>query len=187
MHEETQRMSRLVGDLLSLSKLEAKEHVPPSGVVNVANIINRVQSSLEASNTTHKGRIEVKVPTDLPDIVGDQDDLTEVFQNLMENALKYSSPKSPIAIGIQLSEAAGTKKAGQVIVTIKDQGEGIAPEHLPRLTERFYRVDNGRSREMGGTGLGLAITKHILNRHRGKMAIDSKPGTGTTVTITLQV
>jgi two-component system phosphate regulon sensor histidine kinase PhoR len=187
MHEETQRMSRLVGDLLSLSKLEAKEHVQPSDLVNVENIIKRVQNALEASDTSHEGRIVLQVAEHMPEILGDRDELTEVFQNLIENALKYSSTDTPIEINILHKNAIATNKTDHIIVTIKDQGEGIAAEHLPRLTERFYRVDKGRSREMGGTGLGLAITKHILNRHRGKMAIESQPGMGTTVTITLRV
>ena len=187
MHDETQRMSRLVGDLLSLSKLEAKEHVKPNDIVSVENIIKRVVDSLEASDATHKDRVKVDTADNLPDILGDRDELTEVFQNLIENALKYSSPETPININIHHKQAIGSQKAGHVIAVIKDQGEGIAPEHIPRLTERFYRVDKGRSREMGGTGLGLAITKHILNRHRGKMTIESNLGAGTTVTITLRV
>lgn len=187
MHDETQRMSRLVGDLLSLSKLEAKEHVQPSDNVNILNVIKRVQSSLEASNTTYDGRTEIISTPNLPDILGDRDELTEVFQNLIENALKYGLPESPIYIEIKHREAPDTNKAGHIIVTINDQGEGIPAEHLPRLTERFYRVDKGRSREMGGTGLGLAITKHILNRHRGKLTIESTPGVGTCVEVTLRV
>jgi len=151
------------------------------------NIIKRVQSSLEASDLNHKNRVKIKTSDNLPEILGDRDELTEVFQNLIENALKYSSPETPIEIDVQHQTSLGTHKAGHVVAVIKDQGEGIAPEHIPRLTERFYRVDKGRSREMGGTGLGLAITKHILNRHRGKMAIESNPGAGTAVTITLRV
>lgn len=187
MHDETQRMSRLVGDLLSLSKLEAKEHVRPSGQVNVLNMIKRVQSSLEASQKSYKNRISIKTDDQLPDIRGDQDELTEVFQNLIENALKYSAPETSIEIGVHHKDPPESEKSGHLTITIQDQGEGIAQEHLPRLTERFYRVDKGRSREMGGTGLGLAITKHIVNRHRGKMTISSTPAVGTQVTITLRV
>lgn len=187
MHDETQRMSRLVGDLLSLSKLEAKEHLPPSGRVDLVNVIKGVQNSLEAIEQGYAGRLEINIEGDLPDIRGDRDELTEVFQNLIENALKYSTPDTPIQISIHHREAENSDKPGHLIVKIMDQGEGIAQEHLPRLTERFYRVDKGRSREMGGTGLGLAITKHILNRHRGKLAIESVPGSGTHVTVTLRV
>lgn len=187
MHDETQRMSRLVGDLLSLAKLESKEHVKPSDLVSVENIIKRVKNSLEASDTTRGGRITIESIENLPKVHGDRDELTEVFQNLLENALKYSSPETPIDVTINHKDATDTLKDGHVIVTITDQGDGIAAEHLPRLTERFYRVDKGRSREMGGTGLGLAITKHILNRHRGKLNIESEPGQGTSVTITLRV
>ncbi|NNC37654.1 MAG: two-component sensor histidine kinase [Acidimicrobiales bacterium] len=187
MHDETQRMSRLVGDLLSLAKLESKEHVKPKNRVNIERVIKRVVDSLEASNADHKDRVQIKTDPDLPEIAGDSDELTEVFQNLLENALKYSSPETPVDVSIGQKSAIDPSKAGHVFVEIVDQGDGIAPEHLPRLTERFYRVDKGRSREMGGTGLGLAITKHILNRHRGKMSFDSELGEGTTVTIELRI
>jgi two-component system phosphate regulon sensor histidine kinase PhoR len=187
MHDETQRMSRLVGDLLSLSKLEAKEHLPPSGHVDLMDVIKGVQNSLEAIEKGNAGRIELSVEGNLPSIRGDRDELIEVFQNLLENALKYSTPKTPIQLTIHHREAENSDKPGHLIVKIMDQGEGIAQEHLPRLTERFYRVDKGRSREMGGTGLGLAITKHILNRHRGKLTVESVPGSGTHVTVILRV
>lgn len=178
MHSETERMSRLVGDLLSLSKLESKEHVPPKGKVDIPNLICRVVTMLGESTPDYKSRIAPKSPDDLPLVTGDRDELTEVFQNLIENALKYSEPNTKVEIDIAQANNA-------IKVTIRDQGEGIAPEHLPRLTERFYRVDKGRSREMGGTGLGLAITKHILNRHRGRLSIESKTGVGSMVTVSL--
>ena len=187
MHDETQRMSRLVGDLLSLSKLEAKEHVQPSDDVNVLGILKRVQNSLEASDSAYMGRTQITADPDIPKILGDRDELTEVFQNLMENALKYSAPNTPIKIELRHQKATKPGKVDHILIKIDDQGEGIAAEHIPRLTERFYRVDKGRSREMGGPGLGLAITKHILNRHRGKLEIDSEPGAGTHVKVTLRV
>jgi len=178
MHGETQRMSRLVGDLLSLSKLEAKEHLPPVGEVDIPRLIRHIIAVLAESKPDYKNRVDLNVPGDLPHIKGDRDELTEVFQNLIENALKYSKPNTPVEVKIIQAE-------GTIKVTITDQGEGIAPEHLPRLTERFYRVDKGRSRENGGTGLGLAITKHILNRHRGRLSIESKLGLGSIVSVTL--
>ena len=176
MHGETQRMSRLVGDLLSLSKLEAKEHVPPKGEVDIPRLIRRIIAVLSESKANYKNRVILNAPDNLPHIIGDRDELTEVFQNLIENALKYSDPNT--TVDVKILQANSSLK-----ITIRDQGEGIAPEHLPRLTERFYRVDKGRSRETGGTGLGLAITKHILNRHRGRLSIESKVGTGSVVSV----
>jgi len=178
MQGETERMSRLVGGLLSLSKLEAKEHLPPNGQVDIPKLLRRIMTVLSESKPAYKNRVFLDVPEDLPLIVGDEDELTEVFQNLIENALKYSEPRSTVAVSIAQS-------TNNITVTINDEGEGIAPEHLPRLTERFYRVDKGRSREAGGTGLGLAITKHILNRHRARLSIKSKIGVGSSVRVAL--
>ena len=178
MQGETQRMSRLVGDLLSLSKLEAKEHLPPDGAVDIPELIKRVIAVLSESRPDYKNRVEFEAPKDFSTILGDRDELTEVFQNLIENALKYSQPNTFVGVSVVQDE-------NNVTITIKDKGEGIAPEHLPRLTERFYRVDKGRSREAGGTGLGLAITKHILNRHRGRLSIKSTVGEGSLVSVTL--
>ena len=178
MHGETRRMSRLVGDLLSLSKFEAKEHVTPKGEVDIPRLIRRVIAVLNESKPEYRNRIILNAPDGLPYITGDQDELTEVFQNLTENALKYSEPDTPVEVRVIQNE-------DTIKITIRDQGEGIAPKHLPRLTERFYRVDKGRSRETGGTGLGLAITKHILNRHRGMLSIESEIGVGSLISVTL--
>ena len=183
MQGETDRMSRLVGDLLSLSKLEAKEHVQPEDRVDLQATIKRVIMVLSESTTAYSGRVKYNMLGTPVHVIGDRDELTEVFQNLIENALKYSSPDSEVEVNIALSKGPKTK----VTVTIKDRGDGIAKEHLPRLTERFYRVDKGRSREMGGTGLGLAITKHILSRHRAQLAFDSKLGVGTKVSVTFNL
>lgn len=187
MEAETQRMSRLVGDLLSLAKLEAKEHVSPEGDVDVLNILSGVDSSLSASQLDYGGRLVIRSEGDIPNVKADQDELTEVFQNLLENALKYSTPNTPVDVSVTapLSRNEGNKR--RVIVAITDQGEGIDSEHIPRLTERFYRVDKGRSRLTGGTGLGLAITKHILNRHRARFNIRSEVGVGTKVIVSLRV
>lgn len=176
MQKEAERMSRLVADLLSLSKLEAKEHLPPNQRVDLLKIIQAVEQSLSASKPAYTNRIHIKTSTKTTKVDGDQDELIEVFQNLIENALKYSRPNTPVTISLN-------KKTKQLAVHIKDIGEGIEAEHIPRLTERFYRIDKGRSRKIGGTGLGLAITKHILNRHRAKLLISSKLGAGTTVSV----
>lgn len=178
MQGETERMSRLVGDLLSLSKLEAKEHVLPTDQIDLQKSIQRVIAVLSESTPTYRGRVKFIAPERPVFVIGDQDELTEVFQNLIENALKYSPNESDVTINVSLDEAHTS-----LTVKVTDKGDGIAKEHLPRLTERFYRVDKGRSREKGGTGLGLAITKHILNRHRAKLAFDSEFGTGTTVSV----
>jgi len=183
MRGETERMSRLVGDLLSLSKLEAKEHLPPEGELDIVKTIKRVITVLAESAPAYKGRVELLSPEKEFKVRGDRDELTEVFQNLLENALKYSAPDTPVHIEVHPPSDSQTR----LTVKIRDHGEGIEAEHLPRLTERFYRVDKGRSREMGGTGLGLAITKHILNRHRAKLAIESKAGEGTTVSVALPI
>jgi len=183
MQGETERMSRLVGDLLSLSKLEAKEHLPPVNQVDLRGTVRRVITVLSESMPTYKGRVSLTSPEDKIVVTGDSDDLTEVFQNLIENALKYSPAESEVIVDLTLSG----EPASKVTVTIKDFGDGIAVNHLPRLTERFYRVDKGRSREMGGTGLGLAIVKHILNRHRARLTFESELGAGTEVSVTFNL
>jgi len=142
----------------------------------------RVIAVLSESAPGHKGRVKFESSETDIFIAGDRDELTEVFQNLIENALKYSPPDSPVDIEM-IIDAVDSK----VSVKIKDQGDGIAKEHLPRLTERFYRVDKGRSRKMGGTGLGLAITKHILSRHRARLTFDSELGQGTEVSVTFNL
>jgi len=179
--------SRLVGDLLSLAKLEAKEHVAPDGAVDIQRVIQSVVASLEASDADYPNRVKVNVLSDLRPVAGSEDELIEVFQNLIENALKYSTPTTPVTVNIFQRPSATPGGDDRQIVMIEDQGEGMERKHLSRLTERFYRVDKGRSREMGGTGLGLAITKHILNRHRGRMSIDSKVGEGTRVKVILNI
>lgn len=183
MQGETERMSRLVGDLLSLSKLEAKEHVLPVDQVDIKATIKRVIAVLSESAPIYKGRVNFSAPETNISVSGDRDELTEVFQNLIENALKYSPNSAKVTVDILLKETPKSK----VTVVIRDQGDGIAKKHLPRLTERFYRVDKGRSREIGGTGLGLAIVKHILNRHRARLMIESKLGAGTEVYVTFSL
>jgi two-component system phosphate regulon sensor histidine kinase PhoR len=130
------------------------------------------------------------LPSDLPEVPGDRDELAQVFQNLVENAIKYGRAGSEITVaattGVQPAHSGDAGESPLVSVAVRDCGEGIAREHLPRLTERFYRVDTARSREMGGTGLGLAIVKHILNRHRGFLDIESTPGTGSVFTVFLR-
>jgi two-component system, OmpR family, phosphate regulon sensor histidine kinase PhoR len=183
MHEQAQRMARLVDDLLSLSRIELNEHVAPTGRVALPPVIEAVARSLELRADARSIRIVRDLATDLPEVAGDADQLAQVFQNLLDNAVKYARRDSEISVR---AEIAGNGAARQVGIAVADHGEGIAAEHLPRLTERFYRVDNARSRELGGTGLGLAIVKHIVNRHRGRLDIASTLGQGSTFTVWLR-
>lgn len=179
MQEQAERMGRLVNDLLSLSRIELNEHVAPTGRVALAPVIEHVADTLELRAADRRMQLAVSIPGDLPEVLGDADELTQVFQNLVDNAIKYGRPATDISIA-----AAGER--GFVRVSVADRGDGIPAEHLPRLTERFYRVDTARSRELGGTGLGLAVVKHILNRHRGRLEIDSALGQGSIFTVWLR-
>jgi two-component system, OmpR family, phosphate regulon sensor histidine kinase PhoR len=182
MHEQALRMARLVDDLLSLSRIELNEHVAPTGWVALPAVIEAVARSLELRAGARGIRIVRDLPPDLPEVVGDADELAQVFQNLLDNAVKYGRRDSDVSVRADIG---GNGAARQIGVAVADQGDGIAAEHLPRLTERFYRVDTARSRELGGTGLGLAIVKHIVNRHRGRLDIASTPGQGSTFTVWL--
>jgi two-component system phosphate regulon sensor histidine kinase PhoR len=183
MREQAQRMARLVDDLLSLSRIELNEHVAPTHRIALTPVIDEVARGLELRAAERRIRIVRALPADLPEVQGDRDELAQIFQNLLDNAVKYGRPDSEIAI----SGGTGSASAmGLVWIAVTDQGEGIPNEQLPRLTERFYRVDTARSRELGGTGLGLAIVKHILNRHRGRLDIASQIGRGSTFTVWLR-
>ena len=182
MREEASRMARLVDDLRSLTRIEQSEHVPPSGRVPLAPLVEHVAAALELRAGERGIRIGVDLPVELPEVQGERDELAQLFQNLLDNAIKYGRPQSEIAV----TGGVGTGAAGSLVrVAVTDQGEGIPIEHLPRLTERFYRVDSARSRELGGTGLGLAIVKHILNRHRGRLEVSSRLGVGSIFTVWL--
>ncbi|MCE9521647.1 MAG: MFS transporter [Alphaproteobacteria bacterium] len=187
MAEQATRMRRLIDDLLSLTRIELNEHVRPGGSVNIGDVIEEIANAMSPVAQAANMQIDIVEPSSLPNVVGDRDELYQVFQNLVDNAIKYGRPQTAITIEL------GTRRAAQgepgpspaVYVSVSDRGEGIAREHLPRLTERFYRVDVRRSRAIGGTGLGLAIVKHIVNRHRGRIAIESKPDYGSTFTVFL--
>ena len=190
MHEQATRMIRLVEDLLSLSRIELNEHVMPQGRVALGPLLHHLADSLELRAGERGMCIRLDLPSDLPEVPGDRDELAQVFQNLVENAIKYGRAGSEITVaattGVRPSHGGDAAESPFVSIAVSDCGEGIAREHLPRLTERFYRVDTARSREMGGTGLGLAIVKHILNRHRGFLDIESTPGTGSVFTVFLR-
>src|SRR6266481_1101482 len=183
MKEQATRMARLIDDLLSLSRIEQKVHIHPDTTTDLVMIVHEVADGL--SPLAQERDVEIKI-TDRAqslDVLGDRDELIRVFENLIENALKYGA--SGKRVDISLAREPATGEARDAIVSVRDYGPGIAPEHLPRLTERFYRVDIGESRAQGGTGLGLALVKHILNRHRGRLMIESTPGSGANFSVRL--
>jgi two-component system phosphate regulon sensor histidine kinase PhoR len=182
MRDQAQRMARLVDDLLSLSRIEQNLHLRPQAPVDMVAILRHMADTLAPLAAENNVRIALDVPGKII-VRGDRDELIRVAENLIENAIKYgaSDPESADR-QVFVTLAAETR---QCVLTVRDLGTGIAPEHLPRLTERFYRVDAGQSRAKGGTGLGLAIVKHIVARHRGRLYIESKLGLGTTVTVTI--
>jgi two-component system, OmpR family, phosphate regulon sensor histidine kinase PhoR len=187
MQAEALRMARLVEDLMSLSRVEINEHVPPRHRVDLADVLAAVADTLAMRAETRQMTITIDCPDDLPQILGETDQLTQVFHNLVDNAVKYARSGTRITIVAHAVERMpGTQTSG-VSIAVSDESEGIDSIHLPRLTERFYRSDAGRSRRLGGTGLGLAIVKHIINRHRGRMSIESKVGVGSTFTVYLPV
>jgi two-component system phosphate regulon sensor histidine kinase PhoR len=182
---QAERMARLVNDLLSLSSIEqAEQHAPPTTPVAIAPIARNIAQALEMRAQGRKMHITVTVADDLPTVAGDAEQLSQLIQNLLDNAIKYGATGTEIALKLALADKpTGMSGAGKaVVISVTDRGDGISPEHLPRLTERFYRIDSARSREAGGTGLGLAIVKHVIGRHRGLLKIDSDIGVGSTFT-----
>lgn len=185
MAREATRMNRLVDDLLSLSRVESDERVRPTDQVSVHSVIRAALDRYRVKAAEAKTEIEEDLgPTDLF-VSGDADQLTQVISNLVENALKYGSEGGKMTVRTCSRDYDAALRAPAVLIEIVDYGEGIDPVHIPRLTERFYRVDDHRSRQLGGTGLGLAIVKHIVGRHRGRLRIDSEQGKGTTISILL--
>jgi two-component system, OmpR family, phosphate regulon sensor histidine kinase PhoR len=185
MATQAQRMNRILDDLLSLSRIEMRAHLRPEGPVDMNDLIAQVIRGLEP--LAQQADIALTF-TPLPAaglVRGDRDELEQVMQNLIHNAIKYGRPSGTVTVTIR-ERVRGGGKRGALEVAVTDDGPGIAPEHLPRLTERFYRVDTARSREQGGTGLGLAIVKHILNRHRGELDITSEIGRGSRFAVVLE-
>ncbi len=180
MESQSTRMTRIVNDLLSLSRIEMNEHTPPRAEVPLRQIIGTVADLLAPQARSRNVTIELNLEALDRPVIGQPDELTQLFQNLIENAIKYGRTGSQVRVVASVSGLVAS-------ISVIDQGEGIAREHIPRLTERFYRVDTARSRELGGTGLGLAIVKHIANRHRGELTIQSTPGEGSTFTVTLRL
>ncbi len=184
MEAQAGRMNRILDDLLSLSRIEMRAHMPPEGIVDLAEIARQALHGLEPLAGEVKITLALEHSDDTYTVRGDRDELEQVVQNLVHNAIKYGRAGGHVTVKLAKRPTRG-KAPPQVLLTVADDGPGIPPEHLPRLTERFYRVDTARSRERGGTGLGLAIVKHILNRHRGELDIESEVGRGSTFTVVL--
>ena len=182
MAAQAGRMSRLIDDLMSLSRIESRQHLTPSGSVDVSALLGEVTEMLAPLAEEAGAVITKDLPKTPVKIAGDRAELHEVFENLVENAIKYGGEGVRVEVALKPAEG---RPGYTHMVTISDNGPGIAAEHVPRLTERFYRVDAESSRKKKGTGLGLAIVKHILNRHRGVMTIRSELGKGTSVEVLL--
>jgi len=185
MTVEADRMRRLIDDLLSLSRIELNEHVPPLGEVSIEGVVRDVAGALAPLARAENITIEIEKRTELPPVTGERDELIQLFQNLLHNAIKYGRTDGHVWITLGALPADSRQLQDMVAVSVRDDGEGIPAEAIPRLTERFYRVDVKRSREKGGTGLGLAIVKHIINRHQGRLQIESQTGEGATFTVTI--
>ncbi|MFM9939620.1 MAG: ATP-binding protein [Hyphomicrobiaceae bacterium] len=178
MQGEAERMARLIDDLLSLSRIEMREHVAPQDTIDLVPVVEDVVDMLLPLAKAVPIELSVEVGHGPVLVIGDRDELAQVAQNLIQNAIKYGRKGGRVDVHVR-------QEAGRIALDVSDDGIGIAPEHLPRLTERFYRVSAKDSRERGGTGLGLAIVKHIVNRHQGMLQIRSTQGVGSTFTVTL--
>ena len=174
IRHEAQRMQSLISDLMSLSRIEALKHEVPADNVDLVALANEVAGVFRANAV-----VNVTANCAHAVIAGDRGQIQQVLRNLIDNALKYGKPEGPVHVSVEAAQTAW------VLVMVRDEGEGIAPEHLPRVTERFYRADASRSRAAGGTGLGLSIVKHIVERHRGRFDIESRPGSGTSCSLML--
>ena len=180
VHDEARRMQRVVEDLISLSRIEAEKFSTPTEAVAVGPLIDHALDSARRIADERGSELIGDVAPDLPEIAADRGQLLQLLDNLIMNALRYGESGTPVTV-------TALPEGPMIHLTVQDQGEGIAPQHIARVTERFYRVDTSRSRSLGGTGLGLSIVKHIVERHRGRVRIDSELGRGTTVHVLLPV
>ena len=185
MLAEATRMERLVRDLLSLSRVESQERVRPTDRVDLVELLGSVRHALAPVAAESRVRLVPELPERPLVVPADADQLRQVFTNLIENAVKYGGPDKNVHVRLEAAPHEPSLRGPAAIVTVRDEGPGIEEVHIPRLTERFYRVDQHRSREMGGTGLGLAIVKHIINRHRGRLRISSLVGKGSEFRVVL--
>ena len=184
MRDQAKRMTRLINDLLSLSRIEMRAHLPVTTDVDFSAVIAQVIDELTPLAQERSVDIALAAPEEPVWVLGDQDELQRMVENVIENAIKYGESGQKVEVQLKRLDASVSRKLA-IELSVRDYGPGIAPEHLPRLTERFYRVDATASRQRGGTGLGLALVKHIVNRHRGRLAIESELGRGTTVRVAL--
>jgi two-component system phosphate regulon sensor histidine kinase PhoR len=180
VHDEARRMQRLVEDLISLSRIEAERFSTPTDPLDIAGLIDEAREAARSLTAGRGSELRVEMEPDLPPVAGDRNEILQLLDNLIANALRYGRAGAPVRL-------AARREGDMARLTVSDEGEGIAPQHLPRITERFYRVDPSRSRSLGGTGLGLAIVKHIVERHRGRLHIESELGRGTDVHVLLPV
>lgn len=180
VHDEARRMQRVVEDLISLSRIEAEKFTAPTEAVALEPLIDHALDSARRMADERDSALVRDVADGLPEVAADRGQILQLLDNLITNALRYGEPGTPVTV---TARAEGP----MVHLSVADEGEGIAPEHVARVTERFYRVDTSRSRSLGGTGLGLSIVKHIVERHRGRLSIDSKLGRGTTMHVLLPV
>ncbi len=187
MEREAGRMSQLVQDLLSLSRVEENERQRPSDQIDICGLIKSTISALTPLAT--KSGVSIAYAAEVEQIVlpADEMQMRQVFTNLIENAIKYGITGGKVEISVAEPAILPLLRGRGVVISVRDYGDGIAAHHIPRLTERFYRVDSHRSREVGGTGLGLAIVKHIVNRHRGRLKIESNEGEGTVFSVILPI
>ena len=177
---EARRMLRIVEDLMSLSRIEAERFLSPRDAVDLAEVARLAVDHAAPLLESRGCSVELRIEDGLPPVAGDFGQLLQTADNLVGNAIRYGCAQAEAKIEIEVR-----RDGDRAIFSVRDQGDGIAAEHLPRLTERFYRVDAARSRDSGGTGLGLAIVKHIVERHRGRLTIESEVGKGTTVQVAL--
>jgi two-component system phosphate regulon sensor histidine kinase PhoR len=180
VHDEARRMQRVVEDLISLSRIEAEKFTAPTDAIELEPLIDHTLQSARRMADERCSTFIREVSNDLPMVAADRSQVLQLLDNLVINALRYGEPGTPITVS---AHAEGP----MVHLAVTDEGEGIAPEHVARVTERFYRVDTSRSRSLGGTGLGLSIVKHIVERHRGRLNIESELGKGTSVHVLLPV
>jgi two-component system phosphate regulon sensor histidine kinase PhoR len=180
VHDEALRMQRLVEDLISLSRIEAERFSRPRDALALLPLVEEARAGACSPALGGGCDIRIEAHDELPPVAGDRSELMQLLDNLISNALRYGRPGTPVRIGLG-------RERDMVTLVVEDEGEGIPPEHIPRVTERFYRVDPSRSRALGGTGLGLSIVKHVVERHRGRLRIESEAGRGTRVHVLLPV
>ncbi len=192
MLDQANRMQQLINDLLSLSKIEMNAHSVPTDPVDLGAIVRKETEHFKRASQDKNMRLVVNIHDNLPNVKGETNELSQVVHNLVGNAIKYGYQDSDVMVNVkitsELPQDLNMRNLTRVVMlSVKDQGEGIAKQHLPRLMERFYRVDSARTRQIGGTGLGLAIVKGIVTRHRGAITIDSTQGEGSTFTVYLPI